>query len=171
MAAKKRAKRPVSGGPPSGSGGGVLDEATAYARAVVAKEIIACRLVRLACKRHLRDLRHGRKRGLIWRPDVAQHRINFYQRFLRHSKGEWARKPVALSGWQRFVIGSVFGWKRADGTRRFRYVYEELPRKNGKSTKLAGVGLDMLTCDGEQGAEIYAAATKRDQARIIFDEA
>lgn len=171
MAAKKRPKRARSSGPGSGSAADALDEATAYARAVVAKEIVACRLVRLACKRHLRDLKLGPKRGLVWRPDVAQHRINFYQRFLRHSKGEWARKPVTLSGWQRFEIGSVFGWKRRDGTRRFRYVYVELPRKNGKSTLLAGVGLDMLTCDGEQGAEIYAAATKRDQARIIFDEA
>lgn len=162
MARKRKATEPPPGGP---------DEATAYARAVVAKEIVACRLVRLACQRHLRDLKQGRKRGLVWRPDVAQHRINFYARFLRHSKGEWARKPVHLSPWQCFVVGSVFGWKRRDGTRRFRYVYDELPRKNGKSTLLAGVGLDMLTCDGEPGAEIYAAATKRDQARIIFDEA
>lgn len=147
------------------------DDTTAYARSVVSKDIVACRLVRLACARHLRDLKRGPKRGLVWRPEVAQHRIGFYERFLRHSKGEWARKPVTLSGWQRFVVGSVFGWKRADGTRRFRYVYDELPRKNGKSTMLAGVGLDMLACDGEPGAEIYAAATKRDQARIIFDEA
>jgi len=161
MARKQRVTKPP----------GQLDEATAYARAVAAREIVACRLVRLACKRHLTDLKGGAKRGLKWRPDVAQHRINFYARFLRHSKGEWARKPIALSGWQKFVVGSVFGWKRRDGTRRFRYVYQELPRKNGKSTLLAGVGLDLLTCDGEAGAEIYAAATKRDQARIIFDEA
>ncbi len=162
MPAKRRSKPPPAG---------QRDDATAYARAVVAKEIVACRLVRLACKRHLTDLKRGPRRGLEWRPAVAQHRIGFYERFLRHSKGEWARKPVSLSPWQRFVIGSVFGWKRRDGTRRFRYVYQELPRKNGKSTLLAGVGLDLLTCDGEQGAEIYAAATKRDQARIIFDEA
>jgi phage terminase large subunit-like protein len=158
-------RKSKAAGPPA------LDDATAYARAVCAKEVVACRLVRLACKRHLTDLKRGPKRGLTWRPAVAQHRIGFYERFLRHSKGEWARKPVSLSPWQRFVIGSVFGWKRRDGTRRFRYVYQELPRKNGKSTLLAGVGLDLLTCDGEQGAEIYAAATKRDQARIIFDEA
>jgi phage terminase large subunit-like protein len=150
---------------------GEADEVTAWARAVIAKEIVACRYVRLACKRHLNDLRYGRKRGLIWNARAAQHRIGFYRRFLRHSKGEWARRAVELSGWQKFVIGSVFGWKRTDGTRRFRYVYEEVPRKNGKSTLLAGVGLDMLLCDDELGAEIYAAATKRDQARIIFDEA
>jgi len=147
------------------------DEVTSWARAVIAGDVIACRFVRLACKRHLDDLKRGPKRGLTWNPGAAQHRIGFYARFLRHSKGEWARKPVTLSGWQKFCIGSVFGWKRADGTRRFRYVYQEVPRKNGKSTMLAGVGLDLLVCDGEDGGEVYAAATKRDQARIIFDEA
>lgn len=65
----------------------------------------------------------------------------------------------------------MFGWLRTDGLRRFRRAYEEVPRKNGKSTKLAGVGLALLVADGEPGAEIYSAATKRDQARIIFDEA
>ena len=102
---------------------------------------------------------------------AAQYRIDFFPRYLRHSKGQWARQPVELSPWQRFVIGSVFGWKRADGSRRFRVVYEELPRKNGKSTKLAGVGILQLTADNEGGAEVYSAATKKDQARIIFDEA
>jgi phage terminase large subunit-like protein len=138
---------------------------------VIKGQIPACHYVRCACQRHLNDLKHGRKRGLHFDVEAAQHRIEFYPEFLRHSKGEWARHPMALAPWQKFKIGSVFGWKRKDGTRRFRYVYSELPRKNGKSTLLAGVGLDLLACDGEAGAEIYAAATKRDQARIIFDEA
>lgn len=138
---------------------------------MVAGEIVAGKLVKLACKRHLTDLELGAERGLRWSAAAAQFRIGFYPRFLRHSKGEWSRQPVHLAPWQKFVIGSVFGWKRADGTRRFRSVYEEIARKNGKSTKLAGVGIDMLVCDGEPGAEIYAAATKKDQARIIFDEA
>jgi phage terminase large subunit-like protein len=138
---------------------------------VIAGDIPACRYVRLAASRHLGDLKTGRKRGLWFDVASAQHRIEFYPEFLRHSKGEWARRPMSLAPWQKFKIGSVFGWKRKDGTRRFRYVYSELPRKNGKSTLLAGVGIDLLMCDGEEGAEIYAAATKRDQARIIFDEA
>lgn len=126
--------------------------------------------MRLACERHFRDVEFGPKRGLIWRPDLAIWHIRFFSR-LRHSKGEWAGHPVDLSNWQQFVVGSAFGWLRQDGTRRFRTVYEELPRKNGKSTKLAGVGLIGLTADGEAGAEVYAAATRKDQARIIFDEA
>ncbi len=65
----------------------------------------------------------------------------------------------------------MFGWKRADGTRRFRTAYLEVAKKNGKSTMLAGIGLFLLVADGEEGAEVYSIATKRDQARIIFGEA
>lgn len=127
-------------------------------------------MARLACERHFRDIEHGEKRGLIWRSDHAAHRIRFF-RFLRHSKGEWGGQPIELAPWQQFVVGSVYGWHRMDGTRRFRTVYEEIPRKNGKSTLIAGVGVAALVGDQEPGAEIYAAATKKDQARLIFDEA
>jgi phage terminase large subunit-like protein len=147
------------------------DAPTEYAEAVVAGEIIAGKKVVAACRRHLDDLRHGPKRGLAWSPAAAAYAISFFEKYLKHSKGEWAGKPLALSLWQKFIVGSVYGWKRADGTRRFRFVYQEVPRKNGKSTQLAGVGLYGLTCDLEDGAEIYSAATKKDQAKIIFDEA
>jgi phage terminase large subunit-like protein len=131
----------------------------------------AGRLVRLACERHLRDLVDGGKRGLVWRPDCAQHAIEFF-RYLHHSKGEWAGRPFVLSPWQAFCVGSVFGWlRKKDGLRRFRVVYEEIPRKNGKSSKLAGVGVYGLVADREPGAEVFACATKKDQARIIFSEA
>ena len=76
-----------------------------------------------------------------------------------------------LQPWQQFVVGSVFGWKRADGLRRFRTTYVEVARKNGKSALLAGISLYALTADGEAGAHVYAAATTRDQARIVFGEA
>lgn len=137
----------------------------------MAGERPACKLHKASCQRHLDDLKGGHERGLVFDVAAAQYRIGFFPRFLRHSKGEWARRPVDLSPWQKFVIGSVFGWKRADRSRRFRVVYEELPRKQGKSTKLAGVGIMQLTIDNEGGAEVYSAATKKDQARIIFDEA
>jgi phage terminase large subunit-like protein len=107
---------------------------------------------------------------LQWRPDIALHRIRFFG-FLNHSKGEWGGSPLVLTPWQQFIVGSVFGWLRADGTRRFRTVYQEVPRKNGKSTLLAGIGISALVGDKEPGAEVYAAATRRDQARIVFDEA
>ena len=69
------------------------------------------------------------------------------------------------------MVGCLFGWQRSDGLRRFRTAYCAVPRKNGKSTLSAGIGLYLLVADGEHGAEIYSAATSRDQARIVFDEA
>jgi phage terminase large subunit-like protein len=63
----------------------------------------------------------------------------------------------------------VYGWKRADGTRRFRVAWVEVARKNGKSTLLYPAGLFALALDGEEGAEVYSVATKRDQARLVFD--
>ncbi|WP_081973067.1 terminase large subunit [Paracoccus sanguinis] len=76
-----------------------------------------------------------------------------------------------MQPWQQFAVGSIFGWKRADGLRRFRTAYVEVARKNGKSALLAGIALYALVADGEAGAHVYAAATTRDQARIVFGEA
>ncbi len=142
----------------------------AYARAVVDGKVVAGRLVVLACRRHLDDLVHGKARGLVWDADAARHAIDFFGH-LRHSTGEWANHPFDLQPWQAFVIGSLFGWKRADGLRRFRTAYVEVARKNGKSVMLAGTALYALVADGEPGSHVYAAATTRDQARIVFGEA
>jgi phage terminase large subunit-like protein len=143
------------------------DPVEAYAWDVYHDKVVACRLVKLACERHWRD-REANK--FDWRPAKARKAIRFFL-FLKHSKGEWAGQPLELSPWQAFCVGSVFGWHRENGTRRFRTAYQEVPRKNGKSTQLAGVGLYGLIADKEPGAEIYTAATKKDQARIIFGEA
>ena len=151
-------------------GGSRGDPVTAYARAVTEGQILTNRLVRLAGERHLDDLGSAGTRGLRFDPQAAQHGIDFFG-FLRHSKGEWAGQTFALAPWQAFLVGCLFGWKRADGLRRFRTAYCAVPRKNGKSTLSAGIGLYLLVADGEQGAEIYSAATSRDQARIVFDEA
>jgi phage terminase large subunit-like protein len=147
------------------------DPVSAYAWDVVKGKVVACRYVQLACKRHFRDMETGKRRGLIFSPEHARFAIGFFVRYLRHSKGEWAGRPVVLEPWQEFAVGSVFGWFNKDGTRRYRTAYEEVGRKNGKSLVAAGVGIYGLVADGEPGAEVYAAATARHQARIIFDEA
>lgn len=144
--------------------------AETYIDNVIAGRQVACKWVRLACERHRRDLLTAHERGLHFDPAAAQYMLNF-ARFTRHSKGEWARQPVTLEPWQQAKFWMLFGWKRADGTRRFRTCYDEEARKNGKSTTAAIVGLYMLDADGEEGAEVYAAATKRAQAKQIFDEA
>lgn len=130
----------------------------------------ACRYTRLACERHLRDLETAHARGLWWDAEAVIDVELFYSA-LPHSKGEWAGQRIQLEGWQMFILGSLFGWKRLDGTRRFRSAYVEVPRKNGKSTTAAGLGLYLAFEDGEPGAEVYAAATKRDQAKIVWTEA
>ncbi len=133
-------------------------------------DIIAGKRVIQACQRHLRDLKSGSRRGLVWDPDAAQHAIDFFQ-FLKHTKGEWAGTTVRLEPWQQFIFGCVFGWYRKDGTRRYRVAYIEVARKNGKSTALAGIGLYLMVADGEEGADVYSIATKKDQARIVWEDA
>lgn len=149
------------------------DAVTAYAKAVVRGRTgrPTSRLERLACERHIRDVAAQRERGLVWSVDAAAEAIRFFS-LLPHTKGrQWAGQTFKPEPWQQFVLGSVFGWLRADGTRRFRRSYVRLPRKNGKSFIAAGVALKLAFFDGEQRAEVYTAATKREQARIVFDEA
>jgi phage terminase large subunit-like protein len=147
-----------------------IDPTTLYAKRVVAGEIVAGKLVIQACERHLHDLRTAKKRGLKWSPAKAARAIRFFK-FLKHSKGEWAGQSFQLELWQKFIVGSLFGWLRADGTRRFRTGYAEVPRKNGKSTLTSGIALYLLIADGEPGADVYTAATKLEQAKIVHGEA
>lgn len=131
---------------------------------------MAGRLVRLACERHLSDLETGAARGLRFDLAEAQTAIDFWE-LCPHLKGAAAKRgeTLRLEPWQAFVVGSVYGWKRLDGRRRFRVAWVEVARKNGKSTLLYPAGLHALTLDGEEGAEVYSVATKRDQARLVFD--
>lgn len=95
--------------------------------------------------------------------------INFFEAQLRHSKGNWAGRPLILEPWAKRLLGDVFGTLREDGQRQYRRVYIEIPRKNGKSTIAAGVALYLLMADGEPGAEVYSAASDRAQAAIVFE--
>jgi len=136
-------------------------------------DYITGKLVRRACERHLFDLERSKDpvEDIWFDPAEADRVIRFFEN-LKQSKGRWRGKRLKLMAWQKFVIGCMFGWKRkSTGFRRFRTLYEEVARKNGKTTKLAGFGLYGLVGDREGGPEIYAAATKRDQARILFTEA
>lgn len=147
------------------------DPVTAYALAVQAGELPAGPHVRDACERHLRDLVEGPKRGLFWDLPAALRAINFFPDVLRLNGGEFEGKPFHLLHWQQFIIGSLFGWKGSDGYRRFRMAYIETGKGSGKSPLAAGTGLYMLTADGEARAECYAAAVKKDQAKVLFRDA
>lgn len=147
------------------------DPVAAYARAVISGRKIAGPHVRAACRRHLRDLEDGHKRGLYFDKAAALRAIGFYRDILRLNGGEFEGEPFELLDWQQFIIGSIFGWKGADGYRRFRVVYVETGKGSGKSPLAAGVGMIGLTADGEQRAEVYAAATKKDQAMVLYRDA
>lgn len=148
----------------------IADRATEYARRVVAGQIITGRLVRLACERHLRDLAGAGERGFYWHPDRSEWAIGFF-RFVRHFEGPKAGKPVELELWQAFCIGSLYGWLRADGTRRFRRSFTEVGKKNGKSLIAGGIGILDGFFNNEAGAQVYAAATKREQAKLVWGAA
>lgn len=100
----------------------------------------------------------------------ANRPIDFIEHFCKNSKGEWAGEPIKLELWQKAFISALFGFVDAEGNRRYRETLLYVARKNGKSTLLAGLALYCLVADGEGGAEIYTAATKKEQAQIIFDE-
>ena len=147
-------------------------QALEYAEAVIAGTIPVCKWVKAACRRQLDDLERWRSDSAWpydWRPELADRRIKFIELHV-HVKGALAGLPLYLEAWQKFSVACVFGWvRKSDGRRRFRTVYEEVPRKNAKTTKLAALCLAMLTDDDEIGAEVYSAATKEEQARIVFD--
>jgi len=100
---------------------------------------------------------------------AARKAERFFELYLTHVKGEWAGMPFKLERWQREIVRTLFGWKRPNGTRRYRTCYIEIPRKNGKSSLCAGLALYLLMADREPSAEVYSAAADREQASIIFD--
>jgi phage terminase large subunit-like protein len=159
---------------------------TTYAREVLAGRIVAGNLVRKACQRHLDDLEHGADMGLRFDAGVAGSAIRFFPIMFRHYKGEWGPivgvralgEPVELDLWECFLIGSIFGWLRRNPNpasarpwiRRYRRLFLEIAKKNGKTLIAAGLGVIFTFFDDEPGAEGYAIATKRDQARLLFND-
>lgn len=150
----------------------IIDRVTQYAHDVIEGRIIAGPHVRDACRRHVRDMAEASARGLLWDVEAAADAIAFFEEVLRLNGGQFEGRPFLLIGWQAFVVGSLYGWKRSeDGARRFRVAYVETAKGSGKSPLAAGIGLKGLTADGEPRAEVYASATKRDQAMVLFRDA
>ena len=146
-----------------------------YARAVLGGGVPACKWVQRACARHLDDLKAAKGTGYpyYFDQDAAERACEFIE-LLPHTKGKWAKRGerLRLEAWECFILACVFGWKRRkNGMRRFRELYAELPRKNGKSQFGAGIGLYMLIADDEAGAEVYSGATTEKQAWEVFGPA
>ena len=128
-----------------------------------------CKYVRLARERQERDLEHGAERGLWFDEEAADYSVDFFARVLVHYKGEWAGQPFEPADWQADdILRPLFGWRRDDGTRRFRYAYVEVPTGGTKTSLAAGIGLLLMVGDDEAAAEVYSAATSRDQAKLVW---
>lgn len=141
-----------------------------YADDILTGKIPACRMIKLAVKRNQADLK-AQEGSFPYRFDDAHARaaIDFFREQV-HTKGKLARQRLEPQPWQQWVIAVLYGWRRKDnGKRRFRRVYLQVARKNGKTFFASGVGLYDLV--SEPGAEVVSAATKRDQAKIAFTNA
>lgn len=148
------------------------DPCTAYARSVVSGETVAGPYVRAAAARHLDDLQNGAARGLEFDADEAERFYRFCRTVLRLSEGQFDGVPFELEPSQKFICGSLFGWKwTRTGKRRFRRAYIEQGKGNGKSPMVGAIGLYGLVADGEAGAQIYAAGATKEQASILFRDA
>ena len=110
--------------------------------------------------------------GACFNPIAAHNAVQFFPRYCRFTKKEWAGRPFHLEPWQRdWIIRQAFGWMRADGTRLYRRIIIWVPRKNGKTELVAGVSHLCLLGDGVVGGECYAIASSGDQAAIVFNAA
>lgn len=141
-----------------------------YIQDITDGTIAACHYVKKAVRRHLDDLAKSARPDYPYYFDSGEGmRFLKFARICRHTKGEHANKHFQLQDWQAFIFFCVYGWKRkSDHKRRFQKIYIEIARKNGKTEMMGPVVLNSLLLDNEAGAEVYAAATKKDQANILF---
>lgn len=142
-----------------------------YYGAIESGKVVPSEKIRRTYK-HLVAKMHDPNSAYVYDDDKANFAIDFIQTFCKQSKGKWGGKPLVLELWQKAATAALFGFvDRRTGLREYRQMVLIVARKNGKSTWAAGMALYLLVADGEMGPEIYSAATKRDQAKIIWNEA
>ena len=147
-----------------------MDYITQYLEAIKAGKCIVGKRIRRQYERLVDDINNP-KDGYIFDQRKAERPIQFIERFCKHSKGEWAGQPLRLELFQKAFISALFGFVDAStGYRKYRETLFYVSRKNGKSVMLSGLALYMLIADQEAGAEVYSVASKKDQAKIIYDE-
>lgn len=147
------------------------DPASIYADAVLDGTIIAGEFVRAACKRHFDDMHDGAARGLTFDTDAAVRAVKFFPSVLSITEGAKEGQPFELLDWHQFVVASLFGWRRKDGQRRFRQAWLETGKGQAKSPIMAAIGLYLGGFSDKQRPEIYAIASDRDQANVLFRDA
>lgn len=151
----------------------LIDSTYKYALDIVNKKYVAGITEINGCKRHLEDLEKSKDEDFpyYYDPEKAKRVIKFFG-YMKHVKGALRGQYIELAPFQKFILGSIYGWRRKDDhTRRFRIAYNQVGRKNAKSTLTSGMANYEIGFSGTLGAEVYCTATKRDQAKIVFDDA
>lgn len=147
-----------------------MDYVTQYLNAIKAGKCIVSKRTRRQYEQLVDDINNP-KGGYVFDQKKAEKPIQFIERFCKHSKGEWAGQPLKLQLFQKAFISALFGFVDAStGYRKYRETLFYVSRKNGKSVMLSGLALYMLIADNEAGAEVYSVASKKDQAKIIYEE-
>ena len=148
------------------------DWVTAYWKAIEAGEVTVCKKTRQVYEKLAAEIAAGGSGRWVFDAERGNRPIEFMERFCKHSKGEWAGKPLVLELWQKAFVCALFGFVDRDTRyRRFTEALLCIARKGGKSTLAAGILLYLLVADGEPGGDVYTCATKLDQAALIFEEA
>lgn len=147
----------------------ILQDVEQYVSDVLSGKKIAGKSEIAAVQRYVNDKKRALDCGFYLDTKAGEKAINFIQK-LKHTKGKWAGKFLLLEPWQKFIVFNLFAWRKADGTRRFRYAYVEVARKNGKTALAAGIALYMLFAEKEPRAEVYSVATVKDQAKLCFND-
>ena len=148
----------------------ITQQVEKYVQDVLSGERIAGKLEIAGCERYLRDKVEALDKGFYLDTKAGERIIHFAQK-LKHTKDKWAGQPFLLEPWQMFVLYNGYGWKRANGKRRFTTIYIRVARKNGKTAIASTVGLYGLYAEGISRAEVYSVATTRDQAKLCFSDA
>lgn len=148
-----------------------IDQTTEWAKKAVSGKIIVGEFVRLAAERHLRDIKTGKARGLKWDAASAERAIEFFPSVLSITEGAKVGQPFTLLPWHLFVVGSIYGWKDANGMRRFRFVWLETGKGQAKSPLMAGLGLYEILGRKNKRAEVYCIGEDKNTAKVMFRDA
>lgn len=140
-----------------------------YNSKIQSSEIVACEKLKKTFQKIVYDINNPDE--FFYSQKRANHVLEFFENYCHHSKGKMGGKLVELELWEKAILCTIFGFVNIEGVRKYQRAVLIVGKKNGKSLLASGVGLYLQIADSEAGAEVYAVATKRDQAKIIWLEA
>lgn len=150
----------------------ILEELKKYANDCINDKVISCKKHKWACERFLKDI-NKLDWEYIWNEEKARKIVQWFT-YLRHSKGILAGQPIDLTTWQKFILCQIYGWENKDGVRRFKKAFTEVARKNAKTQMQAGsllYEISVIATKNNEIAETFCAGTKREQSKLLFNEA